>query len=656
MSIKEKGGQRGRLGLGIDTGGTFTDAAVVEMSSKRVLVKVKSLTTYQDLSLGLHHAVSSVMEHDIDPGHIGLVGVSTTLATNSILEGKGGSVGLIGIGWRPKEGWYLGEDLSVFVQGGHEVTGLEREPLDMKEVEAALEGMLDKVDALVVSGLFSVYNHNHESKVRRFIRERTGLPVVCGHELTGELGIQERTVTAVLNARLIPILDTFLEDVEIALSNNGIEAPIMVFKGDGSLMNIDTAKDRPVETILSGPAASSMGGRILTGLEDCVVIDMGGTSTDIAFLDRGFPRIVPEGASIGRWRTRVRAVDIWTSALGGDSEIVVDRWGNLELKPDRVVPLSIAAGIDDDLLNKIRETGQLRFLMAHERDATALDGKERLLLDYLMTNGPSTRDHIMENVDIVLLERFIKRLRDKNLIIGIGLTPTDVMRLAGHTEKGSLEAAELGVDLSRKSMGLPREEFIEHVQNLMVSRLSEEVLRKIVLDDGGIMPDGGSSSYLLENASGWRESELLDLRPMVRKRIVGIGAPAHVYIPSMEGRLGTEILIPENHEVGNAVGAVCSPIVETANAIIFPENGKYHLYSSFSVPAIYSHLEQATGAARSMVESEVKKRAERSGAVNINVKVAVDVSKSVCGELVEGEIISRIDVRARAVGQPSILG
>ena len=129
--------------------------------------------------------------------------------------------------------------------------------------------------------------------------------------MTAELGIYERTVTAVLNAKLLPIIRDFLRSVEKALSVRDIDAAVYVFKGDGGLMSLDVAKDMPVETILSGPAASLMGGKALAGVESCVVVDIGGTSTDIAYLDDGFPRLRKEGAMVGNWRTRVQAIDIW---------------------------------------------------------------------------------------------------------------------------------------------------------------------------------------------------------------------------------------------------------------------------------------------------------------------------------------------------------
>ena len=118
------------------------------------------------------------------------------------------------------------------------------------------------------------------------------------------------------------------------LLDNGINAPLMIVKGDGSLMGEEMAKTRPVETILSGPAASLIGARYLTGLKDAVVVDVGGTTTDIGILRGGRPRLDPEGAMIGGWRTKVKAADIATSGIGGDSRIVVNR-GEIALLPPR---------------------------------------------------------------------------------------------------------------------------------------------------------------------------------------------------------------------------------------------------------------------------------------------------------------------------------
>lgn len=200
--------------------------------------------------------------------------------------------------------------------GGHDSRGREMHALDMNEVENAAKHCCQEVEAIVVSSFFGVLNPSHEERVRDVIRTNSSLPVVTGHELTSELGILERTTTAVLNAKLLPIIDDFLSGVEKSLALRQVRAPIMVFKGNSSFMNLAKARMRPVEIILSGPAASLMGGKQLSKLDKCIVLDIGGTSTDIAYLDNGFARLQKEGAIVGQWRTRVKAVDIWTTALG----------------------------------------------------------------------------------------------------------------------------------------------------------------------------------------------------------------------------------------------------------------------------------------------------------------------------------------------------
>ncbi|MFW5914559.1 MAG: hydantoinase/oxoprolinase N-terminal domain-containing protein [Thermoplasmatota archaeon] len=119
-------GDGNKLGLGVDTGGTYTDAAVVDLHTRKVVSRAKSPTTYNDLSIGLRGAIDGALEGEFDLDDIRLVGVSTTLATNSVLEGKGGKVGMIGIGFKPKEDWFLGEDRSAFISGGHNVSGGRR--------------------------------------------------------------------------------------------------------------------------------------------------------------------------------------------------------------------------------------------------------------------------------------------------------------------------------------------------------------------------------------------------------------------------------------------------------------------------------------------------------------------------------------------------
>ena len=271
---------------------------------------------------------------------VSVVVLSSTLATNSVVEGKGCRVGLICIG-----GEYNNDvpvEHMARVAGGHDIFGDEEEPLDVEAVRSFLESLRGKVDGLAVSGYMSVRNPTHETRVRTLAREILGVPVVCGHELSTSLGFSERTTTCIMNSRLIPIIDELIRSVEKVLSDLGIRAPLMIFRGNGSIMSCDVARERPVETILSGPAASLMGAKHMTGVGDAVVMDIGGTTTDIGILRGGSPSLEPEGATIGGKKTRVMAAKVVTSGLGGDSRITVD-CGRIVLMPQRVVPLCVAA-------------------------------------------------------------------------------------------------------------------------------------------------------------------------------------------------------------------------------------------------------------------------------------------------------------------------
>jgi N-methylhydantoinase A/oxoprolinase/acetone carboxylase beta subunit len=181
------------------------------------------------------------------------------------------------------------------------------------------------------TGNFSVRNPAHELRVRQLIRAHSPKPVTCAHELSSKLDAPRRALTAALNARLTPQIRHLIEALGGVLDEMAIDAPLMIVKGDGSLMKAEIALEYPVETVLSGPRRASSAPAFLTGLADFVVSDMGGTTTDIAIVAGGRPVISAEGALVGGWRTMVEAVDVRTSGLGGDSEVEFDRQTRLTL-------------------------------------------------------------------------------------------------------------------------------------------------------------------------------------------------------------------------------------------------------------------------------------------------------------------------------------
>ncbi|MDR2724931.1 MAG: hydantoinase/oxoprolinase family protein, partial [Candidatus Adiutrix sp.] len=317
--------------LGLDTGGTHTDAVVYDPGPGRVLATAKALTTNHELSLGLINALKTISGLKWPGGlaAIGRVNLSTTLATNAAAEGLGGRIGLVLIGY--EAGQAATDDLSreldrarpVFIQGGHDYYGSPLAPLDLETLKAEVQKIDPEVEAWAVSGFFSVKNPQHELQAAGLIKSLSRAPVTMGRDLTGQLDAVRRAATAALNAGLVSIVNRLLDAVKTALEELGLQARLMVVRGDGSLVSEDWARTRPIETLVSGPAAGLVGARELTrdlagaGPADLWVMDVGGTTTDLAYLDQGRPVISRDGAKVGRWRTMTEAVDTRTRGLGG---------------------------------------------------------------------------------------------------------------------------------------------------------------------------------------------------------------------------------------------------------------------------------------------------------------------------------------------------
>ena len=255
------------ISLGIDTGGTYTDAALVDQATGQVLCSAKALTTRRDLSIGIGQAMDAVFQqaNAPEPSQVDLVALSTTLATNAIVEGQGSPVCLILIGYDAEliQHYEFQDDLVtddvVYLRGGHDIHGDEVAPLDRNTLREAVLARKDQVEAFAVSGYFGVRNPSHEQEARATIEALTGLPVTCGHELTTRLNSVRRATTVALNARLVPLLRELIDTLRRTLVERSIHAPLMVVKGDGSLVRAEWAMKRPIETILSGPAASAVG-------------------------------------------------------------------------------------------------------------------------------------------------------------------------------------------------------------------------------------------------------------------------------------------------------------------------------------------------------------------------------------------------------------
>ena len=460
------------LVLGLDTGGTFTDAALLDTRTGTMLAKAKSLTTRQDLSIGVGGAMRAVVElWGGNPADIGLVSLSTTLATNAVVEGVGGRVGLILIGFdegaleRADLAKAVGNDPVLFIQGGHRNDGAPQAAFDKEALTKQAEQLKNDVSAFAVASHFATRNPEHEIAARDILRSVTGLPVTCSHELSSSLGGPRRALTAMLNARLINLLEKLVEATAAQMKECALQCQLMVVKGDGSLLQADFARSRPVETVLSGPAASQAGAAFLAGAKTAIVSDIGGTTTDIAYLRDGAPALNGDGAYVGGWRTMVEAADIRTSGLGGDSETLPLSRGlqkGLSLGPRRAIPLSLLARdwpeaithLETQLSNPVPQATDGRFITPMMPDGIPswLSKSEQRFAQAALEAGTAPiADVATSQVALGAIDRLISR----GLLALSAFTPTDAAHVLGHFDQFNKQAAIYGAQLlSRQKNGV----------------------------------------------------------------------------------------------------------------------------------------------------------------------------------------------------------
>lgn len=642
------------IALGIDTGGTYTDAALVDYESGQVRAGAKALTTHHNLATGIGNAIAAVLEMQaVDPGEVGLVALSTTLATNALVEGKGSPVCLLLLGYDPaliEQFGFAPEFVTpnvVYLPGGHDSEGVELAPLDEPAVREVIQAWQNRVEAFAVSGYFSVRNPSHELRVRDLVREMTELPVTCGHELTRRLNSVRRATTTALNASLIPLLTGLIRTVRQTLDGYGITAPLMVVKGDGSLARDAWIMQRPVETILSGPAASVVGAARLSakGRHDVWVVDVGGTTTDIAALCDGRPRLNPEGAQVGRWRTMVEAIDVHTAGLGGDSHVQLDREGRLQIGPRRVVPLCLLAEHFPEVVEMLRpeparpakpvsakerwlqrktvqraktQSGLAAQFASVRRAPVAEIGEgERALFDEL-TGGPVPLDELTGRGHSLLVLERLDALERQGLVQRAGFTPTDALHALGCLDIWHTEAARLGAEMMAKRAGLPIDAFCEQVVAGVSNRVAIELVSKVLGDEMRALPDWEdepTASALLSRALSGVDGLGLSCELILQRPIVAIGAPVEAYMPAAAEHLNTDLVLPLHAEVANAVGAVAGSVIQRVRVQVVPLEG--HMQFQLQLPdglVVLESIDEAVSHARAVVPAYVETLARKAGA------------------------------------------
>ena len=653
------------LVLGIDTGGTYTDGVVFDRVERQVLAKAKSRTTREDLSIGITRVIEAVEFDELDK--IEVVSMSTTLATNAIVEGAGCEVGLIMLGYTPDPSKEIPATCICTVPGGHNVKGQEKEPFDEAAVREALESMRGQIDAVAVSGYLSVRNPEHELKVKALVKDVLDMPVVCAHDLTRSLGIYERTVTTVLNAKLMPIIDNLMKSVRISLDRKGIKAPIMVVRGDGTLIGEEKAKDKPIETMLSGPAASIIGASFLSEAEDAFVFDMGGTTSDVAVTKNGIPRIDEEGAFVGGFRTRVKAAAISTFGLGGDSCIWMDMERKLHVGPTRVIPICVAVSEHPYLYRELELVdipfGYLLnnfqvvdcFEIKNKEATNVYSDVELRVLDAL-EDGPHNIFEISKRLETMPNLLKFDRLVNAGVLGRISVTPTDLLHAKGEIEIWSADASKLAVTLLGKRFNKTFDVFLADAIDRVVDELAYAACQSLINYEGGgfdLKEDAGAWYFFNKQLHPDPDTYL---RAAVNPTIplIGVGAPIAQWLPPMAERVGCKLIVPPHSEVANAIGSAVGRVMETVKILITPgdNNDGFNLHSAWE-RKWFESLDEAREYAREFAGNKARELANENGVKNPEITVTVDDVYATSGDGEgDGDIYIETNVDALATDTP----
>ena len=656
--------------IGVDTGGTYTDAAVIEARGHRIIATAKAITTKGDLAVGVTEAITQALaqlSHDIPPQNIAMVSVSTTLATNAVVEGHGGATGVVLIGFdaamveRTGIAKAFPEIPIAVIAGGHHHSGDAVCPLDVAALEAALLTMNAKVDAFAVASSFATRNADHEHQARDLIVQLTGKPVTLSTELSSALDAPRRALTAVLNARLIPRISGLINAVQRSMAQLSIQCPLMIVKGDGSLALAESVATRPIETVLSGPAASLVGAQWLSGLDSFILSDMGGTTTDLGLLIDGRPKIKEEGAEVGGWRTMVRAIDVRTIGLGGDSEITLHGNGRIQVGPQRVAPVSLVAARYPAVLAMLRADlddvqgggsmhGKfvlLPFAADSDKEHNGLTARELETLQTI-THAPQPLRKLATSLSS---QRSIASLQRKGLVQVSSLTPSDVSHVLGLQANWSPEAATMATQLAcrLRDMKLPTPErtrsFAQDVWAETVRLTGLAILQTAF----GVEMADNPLTHAVCSGKGALGLATVSLKPSIP--VVAVGGPVKVYYEEVQRRLGCEVRFPEFCEVANAVGAATGVVAHSVTVEVMGDGtGLFRMHSSASTRQFTDAFE-ALETAQALAEQLAHDAVVEMGAPHPQVKLSI--AKQYMPNARDDTGLLQATIVAEAIGRPN---
>jgi N-methylhydantoinase A/oxoprolinase/acetone carboxylase beta subunit len=664
-NAREKTADRMKMGLGIDAGGTYTDAVIYDFRRHKVLFKSKALTTKWDFTKGIETALKKLDQLKLK--QVEMVSLSTTLATNAIVEGEGQRVGMI---LMPPYGRLDKKEIpcepKAIIQGQLQINGKEIVPVEASEVRRIARKMVQehRIKAIAVSGFAGAINPEHELLVKQIVQDETGLTVTCGHELSHILNFKTRAYTAMLNARIIPKLKRLIRNLEKAIQAMGIFAPIVVVKGDGTLMRSQMAMERPVETILSGPAASVAGARHLTGFKDAIVVDMGGTTTDTAVLTDSCVRVCEAGSNVGGHHTHVKALDIRTTGFGGDSMIVWKKQ-KFSIGPKRVGSIAwlgaVSTGTDkairfiDSHLDQYAASTRDMQILALTGTTNRLDltSREKAILNFLRSR-PRAMGELVERTGVLFSSGLpIQRLEEYGIIQRCSLTITDLLHVQEFMSRWDRDSAERYCRLFSRLTNMTIQELTEKIFDMGVERLALEILKHQL--DSETDPEGIETCpvcrTMIKNMLSGGDAQY-HVRIDLKRPLIGVGAPIHIFLPQISKVLGVETILPEHADVANAIGAITSNVVVKQHLRIIPNQEGGFLIDGLAGTRHFERFKAADTFAREALTGIVRRQAWSAGTSTreLELRTEDDIASTADGK----KIFMGRSIHAILTGRPDL--
>ena len=667
-------------GIGIDTGGTCTDAVIYDTETRQILATGKTLTTKANLEIGIANVLDQFPDRLLRQAES--LALSTTLATNACVENKGYRAKLLVIGARQdiidslrKELSDHGiSDISQLIVLDARPENMFSEPYDpdWDALEARIPELFSDCESVGIVQAYSTANGGRfELTALRLLKKHLTIPVTISYDICKEVNFLKVCASTLLNARLMPLISEFLLAIHNVLARRGLDIPVLIVRSDGILMSEEMARSCPVETLLCGPAASVIGGLALSGADDAIVLDMGGTTTDIAMIRHHDPVMAADGIMIGPYRTTVKGVDARAISLGGDTAVRYDNDG-LYLDTVRIIPVSVLADSCPSVLRELRtlaESERPQTRMSHEfyvlqKDISGKAGftqEEHAVCDALR-NGPLITARLAQAVGIDVYALNTKRLEQEGIVIKSGITPTDMMVLKGDLTLFDPAAAAEALKCVSKKTGIRADAIPEMVCEMVVRAMYRHLGAYLLHQQypGRKSPFAPERTEALLDAfydqARRQKGAVAELSLRTSLPLVGIGAPIHVFLPRVAELFGTRAILSDYSHVANALGAALAQRVARLDVNIYVNSmeaatGGYYVIADCK-KHLYRDLEDAIAFGKQTAEAEIRKKAALQGLgsdpeIELTVEHNIFDNKVLLGCVVHAEARPR---RARYAG------